>query len=1247
MHLRTLTLRGFKSFASATTLTLEPGITCVVGPNGSGKSNVVDALAWVMGEQGAKTLRGGSMADVIFAGTAGRSPLGRAEVELTIDNSDGALPIDYSEVTIARTLFRGGASEYRLNGAPCRLLDIQELLSDTGMGRQMHVIVGQGQLDAVLRASPEERRAFIEEAAGVLKHRRRKERALRKLESMASNMARVRDLTGEIRRQLGPLARQARAARLAATVQARVRDAKSRLLADDLVQLGALVESVTGELEQLRGRRAELEELRGGVKGQLTQAEAAAHASAPALRAADELVATLAQQRERLVGLGQLAGERARTLAAPVGAAPGTDPEELEARAAQAAQEEAALAAELDAARAALTQAEQARAVASDADTAARHAQAEAARQRADHREHLARLTGAAGAAASRLEAAEGEHARLTGAVSEAAARLAAAQAEIAAAGDGTLAADSSFAAAREQALTVLADAEATARQAASAVAATRADKARWDSRRDALALTLDPQDSTGTVAAASAAYRGRFAEFVAIAAGWEDAVAGALGAVADAAVLTSLAAAVDAVRAAQADDAAARLVVAEPEAGGDPDAAADAAGGARTAGGTDGGTEAAGPEGAQGRGTGGTWGGAVAGPDGASAEGAANAGAQAGPTELPALPAGVSPNEACWALAAVRPAPAVAGLVGELLADTLLVADLATARDLVAAGQVRRAVTRRGDVVGVRFVHGQGAQAGSSALARQAAYTEAGREAELAATRASEALAAQTAANQALEAARAAAEEALRALRAHDAALAAQAEAAAKRGAAAKSAQAEQERAEAAAARSAAQLTSLRQAATAARELLAEAEAHPPVTDDDTDAHREHTRAALAAAHQAETEARLALRTLEERVGHSSGRADALRAAARKERAAREETRRREQLRLARLSVAQDVAEQAGLAAAAAETSLQLAQARRAEVEAATAGTGAEIERLRRDLEAVNEELAVVTDAVHRDEIVLAEHALRHEQLVGRAHDELSVTPEVLIEEYGPHTLVPLLADEGAEEQKGQPYVRSEVEAMLTKAEKQLARLGTVNPLALEEHAALEERHTFLTEQLADLERSQADLMRIISEVDATVQTIFAEAFADTAAAFDQVFPRLFPGGKGKLFLTDPDDILTTGVEIEARPAGKRVGRLSLLSGGERSLAAVALLVSIFMARPSPFYVMDEVEAALDDANLGRLLDIFGQLRERSQLIVVTHQKRTMEIADALYGVTMKEGVTQVVSQRLAARPAPAAPGE
>ena len=316
MYVKSLTLKGFKSFASATTMRLEPGITCIVGPNGSGKSNVVDALAWVMGEQGAKSLRGGKMEDVIFAGTAGRAPLGRAEVALTIDNTDGALPIDYTEVTIARTMFRNGGSEYAINGTPCRLLDVQELLSDSGIGREMHVIVGQGQLDTVLRATPEERRGFIEEAAGVLKHRKRKERALRKLEAMEANLTRVNDLTGEIRRQLGPLGRQAEAARRAAVIQADARDARLRLVADDLVQLTATLEQEVADETALIARRTEVEEALAAVRERVARLEREAEEAAPRATRAQERWFALQSLRDKLT-LNPVAGRRARAPAEP------------------------------------------------------------------------------------------------------------------------------------------------------------------------------------------------------------------------------------------------------------------------------------------------------------------------------------------------------------------------------------------------------------------------------------------------------------------------------------------------------------------------------------------------------------------------------------------------------------------------------------------------------------------------------------------------------------------------------------------------------------------------------------------------------------------------------------------------------------------------------------------------------------------------------------------------------------------
>ncbi|MDP9183013.1 MAG: AAA family ATPase, partial [Actinomycetota bacterium] len=345
MHLKSLTLKGFKSFASPTTLRFEPGITCVVGPNGSGKSNVVDAIAWVLGEQGAKALRGGKMEDVIFAGTPGKAPLGRAEVTLTIDNTDGALPIDYSEVTVSRLMFRDGASDYAINGTKCRLVDIQELMSDSGIGRELHVVVGQGQLDAVLSARPEDRRAFIEEAAGVLKHKKRKEKALRKLEAMQANLTRLQDLTHELRRQLKPLGRQAEVARRASEVQADLRDARLRLLADDLVQLRTALEAEVRDETALRARRTEVEKDLAALQAREAELEQAAREQGPRLTRAQETWYRLSALEERLRGTATLASERHRHLTEelPEEARTGRDPEELEREAAQVREQEVEL----------------------------------------------------------------------------------------------------------------------------------------------------------------------------------------------------------------------------------------------------------------------------------------------------------------------------------------------------------------------------------------------------------------------------------------------------------------------------------------------------------------------------------------------------------------------------------------------------------------------------------------------------------------------------------------------------------------------------------------------------------------------------------------------------------------------------------------------------------------------------------------------------------------------------------------
>ncbi|KLI95393.1 chromosome segregation SMC family protein, partial [Streptomyces sp. KE1] len=542
MHLKAMTLRGFKSFASATTLRFEPGITCVVGPNGSGKSNVVDALSWVMGEQGAKSLRGGKMEDVIFAGTTGRPPLGRAEVSLTIDNSDGALPIEYAEVTITRIMFRNGGSEYQLNGDTCRLLDIQELLSDSGIGREMHVIVGQGQLDSVLHADPMGRRAFIEEAAGVLKHRKRKEKALRKLDAMQANLARVQDLTEELRRQLKPLGRQAAVARRAAVIQADLRDARLRLLADDLVTLTRALSAEIADEAELKRRRDTAEAELKAAQRREAALEGEVRRLAPRLQRAQETWYALSQLAERVRGTIGLADARVRSASAePVEERRGRDPEELEREAARIREQEAELAASLEAAQYALEDTVEHRAELERALHAEERRLKDVARALADRREGLARLHGQVNAARSRAASAQEEIDRLAAARDEAAGRATAAQEEyeqLRAEVDGLDAADTDLGTRHDAARAALADAEAALAAARDEATAAERRRAALAARHEVLAQGLRRKDGTGELLAAQDlldGVAGPVAALLDVAPGYEVPVAAALGPAADA----------------------------------------------------------------------------------------------------------------------------------------------------------------------------------------------------------------------------------------------------------------------------------------------------------------------------------------------------------------------------------------------------------------------------------------------------------------------------------------------------------------------------------------------------------------------------------------------------------------------------------------------------------------------------------------------------------------------------------------
>ncbi|MFV0461878.1 MAG: chromosome segregation protein SMC [Nostocoides sp.] len=1183
MYLKTLTLKGFKSFASATTMRLEPGITCIVGPNGSGKSNVVDGLAWVMGEQGAKSLRGGKMEDVIFGGTAGRPPLGRAEVSLTIDNTDGALPIDYAEVTITRTMFRNGGSEYAINSTPCRLLDVQELLSDSGIGREMHVIVGQGQLDAVLRATPEERRGFIEEAAGVLKHRKRKERALRKLETMEANLTRVTDLTGEIRRQLGPLGRQAEAARRAAVIQAEARDARLRLLADDLVQLTSTLAQEVADETALIARRTELENTVVALRGQLRSAEDEAAAAQPMLTAAADRWVRFRSLVDRLDSTARLAADRVRLLFRDEQEedTAGRDPQQLRAQAEQARAAEQDLLTAIDAITAEVSQAVTARTAAEQAYATEQDRIAQMTRAAADRREGIATLAGQVASRRSRIETREAEIARLQGAVQAALDRAAEHERDFAKL-EATVATDEEG----EEDLDGIH--EAALSRAESAKAAVDAlmeeereadrDRSAAIARVEALQLTLRRQDGAAALLATAEAHGilGPVAELLNVETGFEAAVAAALGWAGDALAVDSAGSARSAVASLRARDSgrADLLVAATAQ-------AHDRA----------------------------SWG---------------------------VLPAG-----ARWAVDVVGADPRIEPAVRQLLARVAIVPDPARAAEVVDRGEGLTAVTSDGDVFGPGFVRG-GSQGADSVIELQAALDAANAAAAAATARGEQARFALVSAREEAATATGAVEAALEALHQSDARMAAVAEHLGSLGSGARNAKSEAERLSGNIAAATAALATDQSELTALADRLERAVSQPGEIEEPSTQERDRLEIEASRARTAETEIRLSLRTQEERARSLRTRAESLEGAARNELAARERLRERRERRVREREVAAAVAAAATYGVGRAQAGLAAAHIARDNADQARQHRETTMAGIRTDLTSAQDELAELTDSVHRDEVARAAQFARIEQLQAKAIEELGIDPETLTTEYGPDTFVPYIPgpDEPSDpDQVPEPtaYVREEQEKRLRRAERGLSALGRVNPLALEEFAALEERHKFLTEQLEDLRRSKEDLLDIVREVDTRVQQVFGEAFADTAVQFERVFERLFPGGEGRIFLTDPDDLLTTGIEVEARPPGKKVKRLSLLSGGERSLVAVALLVAIFKARPSPFYIMDEVEAALDDTNLGRLITLFEELRDSSQLIVITHQKRTMEVADALYGVSMRgDGVTTVVSQRI-----------
>jgi chromosome segregation protein len=1155
VFLKSLTLKGFKSFAESTTMELEPGVTVVVGPNGSGKSNVVDAIAWVLGAQAPSSVRSSKMDDVIFAGTASRAALGRAEVTLTLDNSAGLLPIEFSEVTIRRTLFRSGDSEYAINQVPCRLLDVQELLSDAGVGRQQHVIISQGQIDAVLNARPEDRRAIIEEAAGVLKFRKRKEKAERRLESTEANLLRVQDLLREVRRQLRPLERQADAAR-------RHGELIGELTTLRIHVAGREVTSLRTKLDALAGTKLTAATSEAELKDTLVRldAEVATVSGELSARGADDVsdrLRLVEQLRERNRGLGAVIVERRRALQRDRGQLLDAGVvASLEADAARFAAELATVRADIDALDPEVLDLE----LAEEQFAAERKGvlslfdpvpQASASSAIAEVRGELRSRKAAMERAETEVARARRRAEQLTGRIAELAAQVESLRDDcrqgeevgppLVAEVDQATAA---LAAAEGAHGDRLADRQRIAERASGLIA-----------RVEALQLALDAARARAGAErlAGVDGVLGTLLDLVRIDAGWEAAVEAALGEALSAVVVADPAAAARALQALRSSDTSGAVLAL-----------------------------------------------------GLSTPAS---------LEVPASGDPVRPHVAA-------DLPGVSALLDLLLAGAVRVPDLDAAAALATRAPTAVVVTADGDRFGA--TGGRVGAAGGGVTAAALADAEA-RAAEVRELLAAAERAVAEAAEQRTAARRALAEVTER-RKTNDARLAA---------ATKKLARAEADRREADAEHEPLQRRIEELAAHLAGEGERVAELERLLPDLEAGEAAEADAARTRQAARAELDARAAVLTgrrrdldvraagLAERAQFLQDRLDATerRLAADAEARVAAEQRRIEVERSLAVLDGLDARVEAHRAVLDGHHAELVERRRRQSEEVRALST--RLDRLRSERTAAELQLDEVRERARKAEVEEAEARLRLETALEMIRNDLEIEPEVA--EATPAPELP----EGVS-----------ATARVRELDRELRLLGPINPLALEEFTELQQRHGFLEEQLDDVRTTRRELNRVIKAVDDEIQNVFAAAYADVAENFSRLFDGLFPGGSGRLVLTTPDDLLTTGVEVEAKPGGKNVKKLSLLSGGERSLTALAFLFAVFRSRPSPFYVMDEVEAALDDVNLHRFLTLIAEFRREAQLLIVSHQKRTMEAGDSLLGVTMQPGgSSRVIVERVGSR--------